>query len=100
MSCSSAWMALHLPLARQDSSVPPLQCSCSHARHARRKVGIRMALPTNERLVWHGGEHTAKLEIGPWRPIVCYQNLLFSVARGARAESRESVVVKKGAITS
>ena len=37
--------------------------------HARRTVGIRMALPTTERLLWHGGEHTAKPNIGAWTPI-------------------------------
>ena len=34
--------------------------SCSH--HARQSVGIRMALSTTERPVWHCGDHIAKLE--------------------------------------
>ena len=51
------------------------------AGHARRAVGIRMAVPTTERLFWHCGDHTAKkAEIGLHRPIPHYQNLQFSVA--------------------
>ena len=33
-----------------------------HSDHARRTVGIRMALLTTERRLWHCGDHTAKLK--------------------------------------
>ena len=38
--------------------------------HARQTAGIRMALPTTERLVWHCGAHTAKPESASWRRFV------------------------------
>ena len=55
--------------------------------HARRVVGIRIALRTTGRLFWHRGAHTAEPKIGPMGPIPMipyhHQNLLFSMARGA-----------------
>ena len=57
-----------------------------HMYHARRTVGITMALPTTERLLWHCGEHTAKPNVGVWTPIAYCQTLLFSVARGYEYE--------------
>ena len=55
------------------------------ACHARRAVGIRMALLTTERQFWHCGARTAEPTIGnisPMPPIPYYQKLLLSVARG------------------
>ena len=40
------------------------------ASQARQTVGIRVARSTTERLVWHCGEHTAKLE-SVWRSPAC-----------------------------
>ena len=76
------------------SSFPPaahVERSCARTRcvvlvlmqHARRIVGIRMALAATERLFWHCGAHTSKPRIGAWAPIPpipYYQNLLFSAA--------------------
>ena len=44
--------------------------------HARRAVGIRMALPATERLVRHCGDHTATLESAQ-RPIPSDKSRLF-----------------------
>ena len=50
---------------RHCSAYPsmPWCASCSlTVSHARRTAGIRMTLPAMERLVWHCGDHTAKME--------------------------------------
>ena len=52
-------------MARNMVSAHPFRWKCELMLcflHARRTVGMRMALPTTERLVWHCGEHTAKPE--------------------------------------
>ena len=66
----------------------------SKPNHARQTVGIRMALPTTERLVWHCGDRTAKPESASRgrfliTRICCYlwqvaRALIF--ARGARSQ--------------
>ena len=45
-------------LEQSHGVVAPPLATC----HVRRTAEIRMPLPTTERLMWHCGEHTAKLE--------------------------------------
>ena len=55
----------HAPLPARTTS----SCSSEPGReggsHARRPVGIRLALLTTERLLWNCGDHTAKPESAP-----------------------------------
>ena len=73
-------------VTRDDPKIAPQDGTI----HARRAVGIRMALLTTGRLFWHCGAHTAgpKFDpMGPISPIPEYQSSLCCVARG-RASSQ------------
>ena len=65
----------------QDPSI-----SWRAAHDARLTVGIRMTLPAIERLVWHCGDHTAKMESAP-RGRFLIATTWVSTARGVCAVS-------------
>ena len=54
---------------------------CVRLAHARRTVGIRMALSTTERLVWHCGDHTAKLASTTCRRFFSSPKIVFCRSR-------------------